>query len=137
LVAAGSRSHLHLLDLRARRACVGVVPVTDNGVRSLGLAGHLLSAGTGDAALVFYDLRYLKRAGGSSGSSVARRVAGGGTAGGGTAGGGSAGATVTATTTTMMALDPSAYLARGYQPLELGRLAMPPSAAAAAAEPWG
>lgn len=62
LVVAGSRTHIHLLDTRQRRTNVGLVPVTDNGVRSLRLAGHLLSAGTGDASLVFYDLRYLRRA---------------------------------------------------------------------------
>ncbi|KAI8471738.1 MAG: WD40-repeat-containing domain protein [Monoraphidium minutum] len=62
LVAAGSRSHMHLLDLRQRCSVVGTMPVTDNGVRSLQLAGHVLSAGTGDANLVFYDLRYLRHA---------------------------------------------------------------------------
>lgn len=61
LVAAGSRCHLHLLDMRARCTGVGLVPMTDHGVRSLSIEGHLLSAGTGDAALVFYDLRYLRK----------------------------------------------------------------------------
>lgn len=61
LVAAGSRTHLHLLDTRQRCTNVGLVPVTDNGIRSLQLQGHLLSAGTGDANLVFFDLRHLRR----------------------------------------------------------------------------
>lgn len=62
LVVAGSRSHVHLLDLRQRCTNVGTVPLTENGVRSLALAGHLLSAGTGDANVVLLDLRYLRRA---------------------------------------------------------------------------
>jgi hypothetical protein len=62
LVAAGSRFHIHLLDLRQRCAAAGTIPLTDNGVRSLQLAGHVLSAGTGDAGVAFFDLRYLRRA---------------------------------------------------------------------------
>ncbi|GBF97555.1 hypothetical protein Rsub_10156 [Raphidocelis subcapitata] len=62
LVAAGSRTHAHLLDMRQRCTNVGLLPVTDNGVRSLQLRGHLLSVGTGDANVVFFDLRYLRRA---------------------------------------------------------------------------
>lgn len=62
LVVAGSGSHMHLLDMRQRCTNVGTVPVTDNGVRSLQLAGPVLSVGTGDANVVFFDLRYLRHA---------------------------------------------------------------------------
>lgn len=64
LVVAGSRTHMHILDLRQRCTNVSTVPVTDNGVRSLQLAGHLLSCGTGDASVVFFDLRYLRHVNG-------------------------------------------------------------------------
>jgi hypothetical protein len=81
LVAAGSRTHLHLLDARQRCTNVGLVPVTDNGVRSLQLAGHMLSAGTGDANVVFYDLRYLRRAKGPRLRGLGLQVGRGGAAG--------------------------------------------------------
>jgi hypothetical protein len=57
---------------------VGLVPVTDNGIRSLQLQGHLLSAGTGDANLVFFDLRHLRRERGPRLRDIGPAVGGGG-----------------------------------------------------------